>query len=92
MRFFLYNPAKDTYSLLTWITQEFYEDNVQYIEVRSTLPENICRNMDSRNCDPLTSAEVAQVFVDVAVAFENTHPGNVKIVENLMLFDKDSKI
>lgn len=59
---------------MTRALEDFYEDNVQYIEVRSTLPENICRNMDSRNCDPLTSAEVAQVFVDVAVDFENTHP------------------
>ncbi len=53
---------------------EFYVDNVQHLEIRTTLPTDVCRNMDATNCNPLTQREVAELFILIAEAFEASLP------------------
>ena len=47
--------------------QEFMEDNVQYVEVRTVLPDKVCRGLQT--CDIMSQLEVAQLYKSVADQF-----------------------
>ncbi|XP_014480254.1 PREDICTED: adenosine deaminase CECR1-like isoform X2 [Dinoponera quadriceps] len=49
--------------------QEFYDDNVMYVELRSTLPK--LYDLDGKTYGPL---EVTKIHKDVAERFTNDHP------------------
>lgn len=49
--------------------QELYDDNVQYLELRSVLPE--LYDLDGKKYGPI---EVAQIYADVLKEFKSTHP------------------
>ena len=52
---------------------EFYNDKVQYMEVRSVLAP-ICQTLNAE-CNPLDIVETAKVFKEAADQFAKDHPG-----------------
>ena len=54
--------------------QEFYDDGVQYMEVRSVLAP-ICLTQDEE-CNPLSIVDTAKVFKEAADQFALDHPDN----------------
>ena len=45
--------------------EEFLADNVQYMEIRTVLNDNVCTNLDT--CAPLSQFEVGGVYKQVEI-------------------------
>ena len=55
--------------------EEFHQDNIQRIEIRTVLPNGVCRSLHP-NCQPLNEVEVGGVFKAAADDFMADHPGD----------------
>ena len=53
--------------------QEMLQDKVQYMEIRTVLPDGVCRSLD--NCDsPLSAMELAALYKEVTDEFTASNP------------------